>query len=235
MNTPVFIYAPEGSFLLPYIRREIPGKNDITDSFDDKPALAVMISSTDIYIPDEGWLDEEAPVDDKSRWVKLEKEFTDKAKSADIPAYILRCAPIIGTGMTGQMRQLAESIYRGVFFHFPGNEARKSIVHATDVARAIRFIVENDLATGVYNLTDTVDPSLHDIAEALAYRMTNKRISNLSTKPQQWFGRMVYGKDRYATYTTSALFSSSRIQAAGFQPTDTCDYMRTHIYDDSSL
>lgn len=235
MKTPILIFAPEGSFLLPYIRREIPVKNDITESFEDKPALAVMISSTDIYAPDEGWLNEEAMVRHDSPWVKLEQEFTGKAQAADIPAYILRCAPVIGTGMTGSMRRLAESIYRGVFFHFPGNEARKSVVHATDVSKAVKFIADNDIAAGVYNLTDSVDPTLHDIAEALAYRMANKRISNLSTKPQQWFGRMIYGKERYAAYTTSELFSSSRIQAAGFVPTDTCNYMRTHIYDESSL
>lgn len=235
MKTPVFIYAPESSFIIPYMRREFPGKGDIAESFDDSPALAVMISSTDIYTPDEGWLDEEAAVDDKSPWVKLEEEFSAKASASGTPAYILRCAPIVGTGMTGSVRRLAESIYRGVFFHFPGNEARKSIVHATDVARAARFIADNTLAPRIYNLTDGADPTLHDIAEALAYRMDNKRISNLSTKPQQWFGRLVYGKERYSSYTSSELFSSSRIQVAGFKPTDTCDYMRNHIYDDSSL
>lgn len=235
MKTPVYIYAPESSFIMPYLRREIPGKNDITESFDAKPAFAVMISSTDIYAPSESWLDEESPLTNGSQWISREKEFNDKADKAGIPAYILRSAPIVGTGMTGSIRRLAESIYRGVFFHFPENEARKSIVHATDVAKAVKFIAENSVATGVYNLTDGVDPRLHDIAEVLAYRMTNKRISNLSTKPQQWFGRLVYGKERYKTYTTSTLFSSSRIQAAGFKPTDTCNYMRTHIYDDSSL
>ena len=79
MKTPVFIYAPESSFIIPYMRREFPGKGDIAESFDDSPALAVMISSTDIYTPDEGWLDEEAAVDDKSPWVKLEEEFSAKA------------------------------------------------------------------------------------------------------------------------------------------------------------
>ena len=100
--------------------------------------------------------------DDKSPWVKLEEEFSAKASASGTPAYILRCAPIVGTGMTGSVRRLAESIYRGVFFHFPGNEARKSIVHATDVARAARFIADNTLAPRIYNLTDGADPTLHD-------------------------------------------------------------------------
>lgn len=221
-----YIYAPGGDFLLPYIRREIAIADD---------GAAVMISSTDIYEPGQGWLDEEAPLNEASEWLALERQFADEAKSRGTKAYVLRCAPIVGTGMTGAVRRLAEEIYRGFFFHFPGNEARKSVVHATDVARAVKFLVEIDAPAGVYNLTDGVDPTLHDLAEAIAYRMTNKRISNLSTKPQQMIGKFIYGRERYRRYTTSELFSSSRIRALGFETVDTCEYMRTHVYDDSSL
>ncbi len=235
MNTPILVYAPDREFTLPYIRREIPGKDEITDTLGKRPAVAVMLSSTEIYQSGEGWLDEDALVDPSSRWVELEEKFTAQAAGAGTKAYILRCAPIVGTGMTGPVRSLAESIYRGAFFHFPGNDARKSIVHATDVARAVKFIAENNLDPGIYNLTDGVDPSVHDIAEALAHRMSDKRISTLSTKPQQWFGRLVYGKKQYATYTESALYSSAKLQSCGFKPTDTCSYMRTHVYDNSSL
>ncbi len=28
MNTPILVYAPDREFTLPYIRREIPGKDD---------------------------------------------------------------------------------------------------------------------------------------------------------------------------------------------------------------
>lgn len=223
----VYVYAPEADFLMPYFKREIT-------LGDENSPIAVMISSTDVYSPLDGWADEESGIDADSVWAKREKEFSDAALRNGAKAYILRCAPIIGTGMTGEMRKLAEEIYRGRFFHFPGNEARKSIVHATDVARAVRFLSESDAPVGIYNLTDNVDPALHDIAEALAFRMSDKRISNLSTKPQQMIGRWVYGR-RYRYYTTSALFSSSRIQKLGFVPTDTCRYMRTHEYDDLSL
>lgn len=222
----VYIFAPEGDFLMPYIRREIAVADDGT---------AVMLSSTDIYKPDQGWLDEDSPLNEASKWYALEKQFTEEANGRGPKAYILRCAPIVGTGMTGQVRRLAEEIYRGFFFHFPGNEARKSVVHAVDVAKAVKFLVENDAPAGIYNLTDGVDPTLHDLAEAIAFRMTNKRISNLSTRPQQMIGKFIYGRERYRHYTTSELFSSSRIRALGFETVDTCEYMRTHIYDESSL
>ncbi len=222
------IYAPDGEFLMPYIKRE-------SAALPESPDVAVMISSSDIYLPADAWLDEDSEIDKSSKWHGLEAEFTSRAHSAGKKVYILRCAPIIGTGMTGQMRRLAEEIYRGVFFHFPGNEARKSVVHASDVARAAVFLANSGAEEGVYNLSDGIDPTLHDIAEALAYRMDNKRISNLSTKPQQWFGRIVYGRERYRRYTTSVLVSANKLSALGFTPADTCSYMRSHIYDDSSL
>ena len=220
------IHAPGGDFMLPYINRAIAGIADDIDA-------DVMISSTGIYIPGEGWLDEDCPTDTSSPWVALEDEFRNS--TAGRKAFILRCAPVIGTGMNGSLRRLAEEIYRGFFFHFPGNEARLSIVHACDVGRAVAFLVAGDAQPGVYNLTDGVDHTLHDIAEAIAFRMGNKRISNLSTKPQQMIGRWLYGKERYRRYTTTSLFSSVKLRSLGFEPRDTCHYMKTHVYDENSL
>lgn len=221
------IYAPGGDFILPYIKRATGSAGDDVD-------VAVMISSTDIYLPSRGWADEDSPIDASSEWEKYEKDF-NALHGGDKHVYILRCAPVIGTGMRGKMRTLAGEIYRGLFFHFPGNEARMSVIHASDVGRAVDFLVRAGAPSGVYNLTDGVYHTLHDIAEAMAFRMGNKRISNLSTRPQQIIGRWIYGRDRYRRYTTSELFSSGRLQALGFKPNDTCEYMRTHVYDDSSL
>jgi len=39
-----------------------------------------------------------------------------------------------------------------------------------------------------------------------------------------------------AAYTTTRTFSSARLaQELNFRATDTCRYMRTHIYDENSL
>lgn len=209
----VFVYAPDGEWLMPYISREVcVGQRDA--------AVAVMISSA---------------VDASGRYEALEYEFMSRSDLAASRRYVLRSAPIVGTGMNGPVRTLAEEIYRGVFFHFPGNEARKSIVHAVDVARAVRFLADNDIEPGKYNLSDGVDPTLHDIAEALAFRMGNKRISNLSTRPQQWIARLLYGRRRYNRYTIDSLVPSVELRALGFVPVDTCAYMRNHVYDSESL
>lgn len=157
----------------------------------------------------------------------------------DIPAEacVLRLPVVIGTGMTGFGRHLVQSIWRGTFFHFPDNEMRLSVVHAVDVARAVALLCTTPRTGAVYTLTDGVDPTLHDLAEALAYRMCNKRISNLSTKPQQWLGRVLYGRRHYTEYTVSRCYDGSAFLTdyPDFHPTDVCTYLRTHVYDDTSL
>lgn len=231
LNTPpmtdnIIFITPQNNFLRPYIERETD-KND--------PAFSVMVSSTDIYVHDaEAIINEDGEKDKNSGWYSLECDFLEKYPEG----IILRAAPIVGTGMTGKVRRLTEEIYRARFFHFPGNEARKSIVHATDIARAVAHFAMNGAPEGsrrIFNICDGIDPTLHDIAEALAYRLGNKRISNLSTRPQQLIGRFLYGK-RYADYTHSERFNGEALRAAtGLEPVDVCNYLRTHVYDENSI
>lgn len=226
MNESFVFYAPEADFLLPYIEREV-GKNP--------GSLAVMISSTEIYAPhSDEILDESADKIPGSKWEVLEGEFLESHPDG----IILRAAPIVGTGMTGAMRRLVEEIYSGRFMHFPDNDARKSVVHAAGIAKAVACLVNAvslDAGERVFNITDNEDPTLHDLAEALAFRMDNKRISNISTRPQQMLAKMLYGK-RYRYYTTTERFSCSRlVKALGYTPVSVCNYLRTHVYDNDSL
>lgn len=226
MNDSFIFYAPEAGFLLPYIEREV-GKNP--------GPLAVMISSTEIYTPhSDEILDETADKVPGSKWEALENNFLESHPDG----IILRAAPIVGTGMTGAMRRLAEEIYSGRFMHFPDNEARKSVVHAAGIAKAVACLAEVvslDADERVFNITDNEDPTLHDLAEALAFRMDNKRISNISTRPQQMLAKVLYGK-RYRYYTTTERFSCNRlIKALGYTPVSVCNYLRTHVYNMDSL
>lgn len=222
-------------FLRPYFMRQFPGRDAVAD--DITPGrTAFFISDTEIYdcSPDE-WADEDAPVRTDSPLAEAEKAFMAKAHGAGCRAFILRCAPTVCTGMQGRARRLLNDIYRGVFFHLPGNEARLSVVHGSDVAAAAAFLTASDAEGGIFNLTDADHPTIDDLAEALAYRLDNKRISTVSTKPQQWFARLVYGGRRLDAYTVSALVSSAKIESMGFMPQAVCRYLRNHVYDDASL
>lgn len=252
MTENIAVYAPARGFVMPYITAALPDCGIYSLSVPDgnlspenkkaggRPEIFIMISSTDIYGdgPMENITEETRTCSD-SEWSEYEKDFRDYVDGQGGKAVILRCADIVATGMTGFPRTLAEAVWRGTFFHFPGNEARRSMIHATDIGRIVRTLATAGIPAGnvlTYNVTDGSDPTIHDIAEALAYRMANKRISTLSTRPQQWIGRQVYGARRYSLYTTTRTFSSEKLKLdMAFHATDTCEYLRTHVYDENSL
>lgn len=237
MNEPhIHIYAPERDFVLPYIRQALPNAIHV-----DTPAdadVCIMLSSTDIYAADNGFLiDEKSRLDTSSVWFDREKAFAAACRSAGKRYVILRCAGIIGTGMTGSPRRLAEMIWRGTLMHIAGNEAHVSVVHATDVANAIATMVSDGIGDdAIYNLTDGENPAFDDLVDSLAYRMADKRVSSLSTRGQLWLAPLLYGKRLYRAFTTNRTYDCSAFCAAyGFTPTPVCRYLRTHNYDDTSL
>ena len=229
----IYVHTPGREFLWPYIKKAASA-HTLTDNAGEAD-VAIMVSSTDIYTPGELLLAAEStPTNPDSAWIGHESAFA--AGCENCRTVILRCPNVIGTAMTGFPRELAESIFRGTFFHFKGNEARVGAVHAADVAAAIAALAEMPTAEGIYNISDGENPKLHDLAEAIAVRMTNKRISTLSTKGQLWLGRLIYGKKRYRAYTTSRTFDCSRLcRTIDYRPTPTTEYLRTHVYDENSL
>lgn len=238
MEKPIlFLFTPTKPFVRPYFKKFFENWEISADIANGSPAAAVMVSSTDIYEAVEGFgYDEDSRLSTGCILAEYEKEFINLCAQVGIGGIILRCANIIGTGMNGFPMDLAEEIYRGRFFHFPDNEARISAVHASDIPRAaMAVIAKRNTHLQIFNLTDGQDPTIHDLAEAIAFRMGNKRISNLSTGPQRWLGRLLYGK-KYRLYTSSLTFDSRSIQSAtDFRPTPVVKYMRTHIYDHESL
>lgn len=240
MTDTLCLYAPGSDFVIKYIKAAMPGTTIVGPDDITSAGMAVMISSADIYGAGQFELrSEDEALDKNSVWYEYENEFTARCRRANIRGLVLRCPDIVCTGMTGFTRHLANAIWRGTFFHFPGNDARRSVVHATDIAEAIILACKELTASAdivTYNICDGVNPTLHDLAEALAFRMSNKRISNLSTKPQQIIGRLIYGRRRYAEYTDTRTLSCAAIcRDLGFRPTDVCSYLRTHNYDDTSL
>lgn len=228
-------------FIRPYVQAALEAGTLVHTVFPDAdaPDVAVMLSTTDVYAPGKPTVlaGENSAVDPAHPRVKAEQDFLAECACRGIRGVVLRCAPVVGTGMDGFVRNLASDIWRGIFFHFPGNDTRMSVVHATDVAAAIRKIAEGaDVAHGtVLNLTDGANPTLHDLAEALAFRMNEKRISTLSTRPQQMIGRWLYGP-KYRAWTTERTFDgSAACRILGLTPTPVCDYLRTHTYDETSL
>lgn len=209
----LIIEASGQEFIIPFVEHVLP-KGTIR-SFDDAAsrALAVLIS--------DGACDEGA--------------FIARCRAKSIPYYILRTPEaVVGTGMTGFARRLADAVHRGTFFHFLGNEARVSAVHARDIAQIVKALVDgaaDESEQSTFYVCQPEDVRIDELAEAFAARMGNKRVSTLSTRPQHWMGRIVYGKKRYASYTTDRLVDGSLLrQYVKIEWTDVCDYLRNHTY-----
>lgn len=208
------------------------------------PANMVLLSSTAVYGRDRGEdYDEDTPQTptslDEMRASDVERVVSDRAIECGICLTVLRMPPIVGTGMTGILRKLVNGIYRGSLTHIEGNEARVSVVHAVDVARAARLTARKG---GVYNVTDGVSPTVHDLMEALAFRLDDKRIFTVSPKRARriaWLGRIIpqaFNPRMLEWMTTTLTFSSERIaQTVDFKPHSVVEYLRTHDYDDNSL
>ncbi len=234
----LMLAAPGREFVLPYIEAAIPGA-DIVGVDSAGADVAVMLSGTEIYaLPDGAVLAAiDSEVDGRLPLARAEVEFAGASRRLGLKPVILRCANTVGTGMTGYPRKLAESIARGMFFHFPANDARVSVVHAADVAALVAALARGEAVPQreVYIVTDGDNPTLHDFANALAFRMNDKRISNLSTWGQRLAGRVFYGSD-YRRYTTTLTFDGSdAVRDLGFCPTPVVRYLREHKYDENSL
>lgn len=209
------------------------------------PQNMVYLSSTEVYGADEGIEINEnrepEPVSETGV-AKLETErlLTEWCKAHNVHLAILRCPDIVGTGMRGAMRQLVNSIYRGNYHHIEDETARLSVVHAVDVARAMRLLAGSDI---ICNITDGVNPSRRELAEAFAVRLNNKRIYTLRPKRARRLARLCsllpflgYNSRTLAQRYRTLTFADDRLRRAiGWQPHSVTDYLKTHDYDENSL
>lgn len=209
------------------------------------PDNIVYVSSTDVYGAAEGVeinenREPEPAGEPGSTKLEAEKMLGEWCAAHKVTLTILRSPAIVGTGMRGELRRLVNSIYRGSYHHIDDETARLSVVHATDVARAMVMLQD---VGGLYNITDGANPSRHDLAEAFAHRMGNKRIYTLRAKRARIFARICdfiplfgYGRKTLAGRYRTLTFDDTRLRRAiDWTPSPVVDYLKTHDYDENSL
>lgn len=151
---------------------------------------------------------------------------------------------VAGTGMRGELLEMARGINAGWYFNVDGDQSRVTVVHAVSVASAVRLALKSGEYTGDWLLTDGVDPLRREVAIALAERLGQKRVYSLSMKWHKVLARLgdmlpflPYSSDRLRIMTSDALrigrsFSSI---CADWQPVDTVNYLKTHDYTDEDF
>lgn len=223
----LFLYTPQADYVRPYFERMMD-EYRIADA-PDNADYAVMISSTDVYAVTEGENFNELTDVKDGKALEEEKHFTGLCRNANLSPAVLRCAPVVCTGMQGWPRTLAEKIYRGTFIALEGNDARRSVVHAVSLPDAARATLGRD---DIFNVTDCQNPTVNEFAEALAWRMSQKRIFSLKAK---WL-RFLIGKKGVKEAGRSLTFSCEKLRSSGnYNPVAVTEYLKTHVYDEKSL
>ena len=210
-----------------------------------RPASMVYISTVDVYGVTGGEdINELTPCNPATAYAKaklaVESYLADWCREGGVALAILRPAMIVGTGMGGELRQMVNSIYRATYRHVLDNTARVSVVHATSLADAVVAAVGHD---GKWNVTDGVNPTRHELSEALAWRMSNKRIYNVTLRkarllarigdwlPVTWLNTTTLERE----LTTLTFDGSAFRTITTFDPVSVTYYLRNHSYDESSL
>lgn len=144
-------------------------------------------------------------------------------------AAVLGCRWLIGTGMTGLPRELAARVWRGTFFHIPGSEIPLSAVHAVDMARAVALTLGKP---GKYMVTDGCPHTLDELADALAHRLGQKRVLTAPKRLARWLPGWHF---RMKCAAVDTIDGSDFAREFDFTPVDVTEYLRTHVYDETSL
>lgn len=199
-------------FLLPYFERQFPHPSPENG---EEAQIAPPVGAIRVRI-DDGCND-------------ADPEFDEFCRSKGLPVCELRCPSVVGTGMKGLPRRIAEGIYRGTYCLIRDNEARISVVHASDVAKAASFALGSQ---GTYTLTDMADPTICELSDALAFRLGDKRLFTLPP----WAAKIWYGGGYYQKLTTDNTYPDTFTESfPDFHPHPVVDYLRTHVYDEGSL
>ncbi len=217
-----------------------------------KPKHVVVVSSTAVYGLSSGEnIDETAPVrpaDNASRHLaSIEDRVKERCKATGAMCTILRPADVVGTGMEGFTGRLARDVNNGSYMHVKGNEAQRSIVHAIDVAKAVRAVAEkagDDCIEGVYNLTDRSGATIEQLADAIAYRLGNKRIFATGLKAAKalallgdiTLGALPWSRKKLKARTTTLTFNSFAISKhTTWEPMSVTEYLKTHKYSEDDI
>jgi nucleoside-diphosphate-sugar epimerase len=97
-----------------------------------------------------------------------ENAIIEWCKKRNINYLILRLPLIAGNNPPGNLGAMKNAIKRGFYVKIKGNQAQKSIVSATDIANLLSNVIANvNWKSGIYNLTDGVNPTFSEIEKAL--------------------------------------------------------------------
>ncbi len=143
----------------------------LLDSLESNPPKEfVYVSSWEVYSPDSG----EDVKEDHQLWAatkvgqskaRAEETVRKWAEEHDVLLTIVRPARMFGKGIKGEMKTLFNDVVNSRYIHVRDNDARLSLVCASDVAEAIEQLHS---VGGTYNIADGQGAKWIELAEAMS-------------------------------------------------------------------
>jgi nucleoside-diphosphate-sugar epimerase len=145
------------------------------------PKEFVFISSVSVYGSISGNLiDETATLGAQDSYgkskIECERILIKWCSEKYVKLTILRLPLIIGFNAPGNLGSMLKAIMRGYYFNIRGNEARKSVVLADDIAELI--LSKRDFG-GIFNLTDGHHPLITELSDSFSIRLKGKSVITL--------------------------------------------------------
>lgn len=144
------------------------------------PKIIILISTVAVYGKEQGeGITEEHPLLGNSPYAiskrNSEELVIDFGNRNSIKTLVFRLPLIVGQNAPGNLGAISKAIQKGYYFRIGKGEAKKSMVLASDIARAINQWKGEE---GIFNLTDGYHPSLSDLDTYIAEKF-NKKIRSI--------------------------------------------------------
>lgn len=211
------------------------------ESTDKIPKAFVFISSVSVYGLSSGVnIAEDHPLNATDPYgrskVEAEKMLAAWCNQHSVSLIILRLPLIAGENPPGNLGAMIKGIRKGYYFGIAGSKARKSIVMASDVAKAIPDLVDHP---GVYHLTDGHHPSFKELEDVISSQLGCSSSANLPGWVARCLGvagdlvdKVVPGKSPVTTtklekITSTLTFDDSKVRKIiNWQPQRVIDAFR---------
>lgn len=204
------------------------------EQLNSKPKAFVFISTVAVYGLDSGEkIKEDYPLNGTTPYAKskiqAEEYLHGWAEKHNIRLSILRLPLIAGPNPPGNLGAMIKGLKSGKYLSIGKADARKSIVWAADIAKVLPKLIE---VGGIYNLTDSYDPSFGELENAISAALGKSnpiKIPLFAAKMIAKAGDLLGAKapinsEKLSKITSTLTFDDSRAQKKlNWKPTKVLD------------
>ena len=215
-----------------FFRINVDGTNNLLEGLTKSgpPKYFVFISSVSVYGIDVGNNTDEnnllSAVDPYgASKIQAERIVSDWCCLNNVVCTILRLPLIVGSKPPGNLGDMIKGIRKGYYLNIAGGKAKKSMLLAEDVAKAILKVAK---IGGVYNLTDGYHPSFVELSNQISIQLGVNKPMNMPLRLAKIiarFGDLLGNKSFFNTSKLNKIVSdltfddSKARNAFGWNPT----------------